>query len=71
MGDDETREHATRDIVIDQPDLPNGARRRIVVSVPARTVRPEERTVQAVVADAVDAVFIPPPAGPVDGGGAH
>jgi hypothetical protein len=49
----------------------SGSRRRIVVSMPARFVRTEERTVQAVVADAADAALIPPPAGPVDGGGSH
>jgi hypothetical protein len=66
MADDETR-----DVVVDADPGPGGSRRRIVVSVPARTVRPEERTVQAVVADAVDAVMIPPPAAPIDGGGGH
>jgi len=71
MRDGDTRDGATRDVVIDDAELPNGSRRRIVISVPARTVRPEERTVQAVVADAVDALVIPPAAGPVDGGGAH
>ena len=52
------------DVVVDA-ELP-GSRRRIVVSMPARFVRAEERTVQAVVADAADAALIPPPAGPVD-----
>jgi methylenetetrahydrofolate--tRNA-(uracil-5-)-methyltransferase len=40
-----------------------GSRRRLVVSVGGVTVRPEERTMQAVVGDALDAVLIPPPAG--------
>ncbi len=53
------------DVVVDA-ELP-GARRRIVVSMPARFVRAEERTVQAVVADVADAALIPPPAGPGDG----
>ena len=53
------------DVVVDA-DLP-GSRRRVIVSMPARFVRPEERTVQAVVADAADAAVIPPPAG----GGGH
>ncbi|MDQ6925267.1 MAG: hypothetical protein M3154_03410 [Candidatus Eremiobacteraeota bacterium] len=57
------------DVVVDA-ELP-GSRRRIVVSMPARFVRTEDRTVQAVVADAADAALIPPPAGPGDGGGAH
>ena len=57
------------DVVIDA-ELP-GSRRRIVVSMPARFVRAEERTVQAVVADAADAALIPPPAGPGDGSGGH
>ncbi|MDP9104848.1 MAG: hypothetical protein M3N49_02845, partial [Candidatus Eremiobacteraeota bacterium] len=55
------------DVVVDAA-LP-GSRRRIVVSMPARFVRAEERTVQAVVADASDAALTPPPAGPGDGGG--
>lgn len=54
------------DVVVDA-ELP-GSRRRIVVSMPARFVRPEERTVQAVVADAADGALIPPPAGPGHGG---
>jgi hypothetical protein len=57
------------DVVVDA-EL-SGSRRRIVVSLPARFVRAEERTVQAVVADAADAALIPPPAGPGDGGGGH
>ena len=57
------------DVVVDA-ELP-GSRRRIVVSMPAKFVRAEERTVQAVVADAADAALIPPPAGPGDGGGSH
>ena len=57
------------DVVVDA-ELP-GSRRRIVVSMPARFVRSEERTVQAVVADAADAALIPPPAGAGDGGGSH
>jgi hypothetical protein len=56
------------DVVVDA-ELPGS--RRIVVSLPARFVRAEERTVQAVVADAADAALIPPPAGPGDGGGGH
>jgi hypothetical protein len=55
------------DVVVDA-ELPGS--RRIVVSMPARFVRTEERTVQAVVADAADAALIPP-AGPLDGGGSH
>ena len=58
------------DVVVDA-EL-HGSRRRIVVSMPARFVRAEERTVQAVVADTADVALIPPPAGPVgDGGGGH
>jgi hypothetical protein len=45
------------DVVVDA-DLP-GSRRRIVVSMPAKFVRAEERTVQAVVADAADASATP------------
>ena len=57
------------DVTVDG-DL-SGGRRRITVSMPARFVRSEERSVQAVVADAADAALIPPPAGPGDGGGGH
>jgi hypothetical protein len=57
------------DVVVDA-ELP-GSRRRIVVSLPARFVRTEERTVQAVVADAADAALIPPPSSGGDGGGSH
>jgi hypothetical protein len=57
------------DVVVDA-ELP-GSRRRIVVSLPARFVRAEERTVQAVVADAAGVAVIPPPAGPGDGAGGH
>ena len=57
------------DVTVDG-DLPGG-RRRVTVSMPARFVRTEERSVQAVVADAADAALIPPPAGLADGGGGH
>jgi hypothetical protein len=69
--DDHARDDDDRplDVTVDG-DLP-GSQRRIVVSMPARFVRSEERTVQAVVADAADAALIPPPAGPADGGGSH
>ena len=68
-GDARTDDERPTDVVVDA-ELP-GSRRRVVVSMPARFVRAEERTVQAVVADAADAALIPPPAGPVDGGGSH
>jgi hypothetical protein len=64
-GEARSDDERPMDVVVDA-ELP-GSGRRIVVSLPARFVRPEERTVQAVVADAVDAAAIPPPAG----GGGH
>ena len=68
-GQARTDDERPLDVVVDA-ELP-GSRRRIVLSMPARFVRTEERTVQAVVADAADAALIPPPAGPGDGGGSH
>ncbi len=67
-GEARSDDERPTDVVVDA-ELPGS--RRIVVSMPARFVRSEERTVQAVVADAADVAPIRPPAGPGDGGAGH